>query len=242
MLFKPVSVSLIVLALAGVAAAQSWRQPCEWVTDEECRPLGRRDDGCAVRSPGRRPAPPNRAPRDQPPAAAPVERSPVGGVVLHAVLCGVSYAEWAGLVGQASGVVTAAGGRPFLLGRAIEGCPRSFAEIGRQRSQLPAGGLYFAVYPAGRAVPAICGGGAVGCAQLGGNLGFVSLAREWWDNLTLAHETGHMFGLDHSSDPHDLMFPSVESNRITASRAYVRAQARWGGAVSAYQGPPRVVR
>lgn len=245
-----------ILLLVANGYAQGRRESCEWITDEECRPVSARREGCDTRS-GRPSPAPRRGREDWPPAnewqARPgrgwqgtpaSDRTPArpsgGGITLHAVLCGVSQGQWAATVQRASGIVVASGGRPFVVGQAVEGCPRSFEELARFR--LPAGGLYFGVYGQGQPVRDICGGAAVGCAEMNGTLGFAAIGGAWWNPITIAHEAGHMFGLDHSRESDDLMAPSHADANVFASDAYLRAQARWRGGEAAYRGPRRIVR
>ncbi len=252
---------LVIFLLVANGYAQGRHTPCVWVTDEECVPSRSQnwvtDDSCDARS-RRAPAPRgSRRGRDWPPvdasesrsgrgwqSAPAVDRTPArpaaGGITVHAVLCGVPRDRWAATVQRASGIVVASGGRPFLIGQTVEGCPRSFEDLARVR--LPAGGLYFGVYGQGQPVRDICGGAAVGCAEMGGSLGFAAIGGAWWNPITIAHEAGHMFGLDHSREPDDLMAPSHMDANVFASDAYLRAQARWRGGSAAYRGPRRIVR
>lgn len=245
---------LVLLVLTVKGHAQGWEPPrrqmvCEWATDEQ---------QCPEEASYRR-EPPARRERRQPPSPraprrwSPADQSPLdlrrerietgtrGGVLtVHAVLCGVEAGAWLRRLGASSEEVRQAGGAGWRAGAILQGCPRTWSDLENYRARVRGGVIVAVRGDRWRLAPA-CQPKQDGCAQVGGDLAFLSTSGEDWDRTALTHEIGHLLGQEHSPDPQDVMFWRVSAQaRVTPE--YIRAERSWGqGSGNGVQGPPRVM-
>lgn len=253
----------LVIASAAVAHAQS-RRGCTWASGAECGPApgertcvwpdrnGEMVDHCggeARRQPSTyRPEPrpaedriearTRREPvyRATPRAYGRDERGNGRPVTVSVYLCGASERAWAVALANADRQVRAAGGAGFVAGAIRRGCPRGFGDLARAAGE----GVTFGAYGDAASIGRICGGGATGCGQMPGAIGFAYVGGNWWDGSTIAHEIGHMAGLGHGRYG-DIMAPqAAEGQRVGA--AYVRAVGAMAGRGAAYLAPGKVVQ
>lgn len=225
--------ALLLLAI-GAAAAKAQpprRLPPEWVTDGEFRPLDEpsRVESRRIERPRYQPEPRRIEPRED----------HGGGLVVNAVLCGVSETQWRATLAAASAEVREAGG--LQMGAVSRGCPASFAEL--QQYHLGRG-VTFAVYGPERAgtVGRACEvAEATGCANTPGVLAMMRLAGEWWEPSTILHEIGHTRGLRHAQDPRDIMFIQAGATRRVTD-AYLRRLRGWRNESNADLPPGRLMR
>lgn len=168
----------------------------------------------------------------EPPASHVTPPRGAGGGVIRvaALLCDASAEQWEGLLAATSASIIDAGGVPLVNVGTRRGCPTSNGEA--QAAEFVSADFLVVAdgSPDRQIVRVACRSEtAAGCAPQSGNVIFLGDLDASYARIALAHELGHKFGLSHSSDRFDVMFPRARP-RAAMGGEYLSAMRQFAGA------------